>query len=406
MRPSATNRARRPKPDRGPLYEFLHLLWWVPLIALPFAWFFMFIQRAPWSAFWQFWLAALIFGGPINLSIWITKYTIQPLLVRRFEGDDKVSIYIAVAHLVMSLLGAVAALFILNATIAPGFLNHFHDLVIAMLWSLMFGVMFVGLGLTVRFYRKAVERAGSDRELALARRIQRSFLLSEFPRRQRLECHAVNLSSKEVSGDFYDVVTPNDEEILLAIADVSGKGVPAALLSSMLQASLRTQAGAVSSPASMMTTMNSLACQRTSTGQFATFFLAAVHEPSMTLRYTNGGHNFPVLLRAGHPRKLLETGGTVIGMLEGMPYAEEVIQLKTGDRLVIYTDGVTEAVRDDNEMFGEERLYELLDAFPANASAEEMVEGVLAGVREYLGENEAGDDITVMALRVLPGMVH
>ena len=206
-----------------------------------------------------------------------------------------------------------------------------------------------------------------------------------------------------MSGDFYDVVTPNDSEILLAIADVSGKGVPAALLSSMLQASLRTQAGAVASPAAIMRTMNSLACQRTSTGQFATFFRAAIHEPTMMLRDTNGGHNFPLLRRADGSRRTLEVGGTVIGMLEEMPFEEEAIQLETGDLLLVYTDGVTEAAREDQEMFGEDRLIALLEGCPRDISAERLVKRVLDGVTEFLGEFEPGDDITVMALRVLPG---
>lgn len=119
-----------------------------------------------------------------------------------------------------------------------------------------------------------------------------------------------------MSGDFYDVVVPGDDRVLLAIADVSGKGVPAALLSAMLQASLRTQAALALSPAAMMHVINALACQRAVTGQFATFFLASIDEPLLTLRFTNAGHNFPVLLRAGGARELLETGGLVVGMME------------------------------------------------------------------------------------------
>src|SRR6185369_2760707 len=134
----------------------------------------------------------------------------------------------------------------------------------------------------------------ADQELTLARRIQRSFLLESFPQRPRLEVHATNISSREVSGDFYDVVPVADNGLLLAVADVSGNGVPAALLSSMLQASVRTQAGATPSVSAMMGRINSLACQRTATGQFATFFLAWIDERTMRLHYTNAGHNQPI----------------------------------------------------------------------------------------------------------------
>jgi sigma-B regulation protein RsbU (phosphoserine phosphatase) len=168
----------------------------------------------------------------------------------------------------------------------------------------------------------------------------------------------------------------------------------------MIQASLRTQAGAAVSPAAMTTIVNRLACERDSTGQFATMFLAVVDEATLTLRYTNAGHNFPVLVRAGGGRDLLETGGLLTGMMPGVPYAEASIALQPGDRLVVYTDGVTEAAEAAGEMFGEERLYAMLDAMPRSHSARESVESVLAGVFEFLAGTEPGDDITVLALHV------
>jgi phosphoserine phosphatase RsbU/P len=262
-------------------------------------------------------------------------------------------------------------------------------------------VLSVGLVMASRFYQAAVERAGSERELMLARRIQESFLLSEFPRRSRLEVYATNVSSKEVSGDFYDVVPVGDDGYLLAVADVSGKGVPAALLTAMLQASLRTQANAGVRVSAMMETINRLVCGRAATGQFATFFLASVSERDMTLRFTNAGHNFPYLFRASGERKSLETGGLVVGMMEEARYQEECVALAPGDRVVFYTDGVTEAARPDQEMFGEERLIHLVESLPRDLAAREVVDRVLKGVREFLGDTEAGDDITVMVLRVI-----
>jgi sigma-B regulation protein RsbU (phosphoserine phosphatase) len=247
-----------------------------------------------------------------------------------------------------------------------------------------------------------MERAGSDRELQLARRIQQSFLPSVFPARRRFDVHATNVASKEVSGDFYDVVPVGDDGYLLAVADVSGKGVPAALLSSMLQASLRTQAPSGIRLAAMMESVNALVCQRVATGQFATFFLAAASERDMTLRFTNAGHNYPILFQARGGRRTLETGGLVVGMMEPVAYDEGTVALEPGDRLIIYSDGVTEAARADGEMFGEERLVTLVESLPAGLAARELVERVLAGLRAFLGEAEAGDDITLMALRVLP----
>jgi sigma-B regulation protein RsbU (phosphoserine phosphatase) len=304
-------------------------------------------------------------------------------------------------YLATSLVATMIGLVVLNFTLVPGLLGNPGNAMRMIAYSLILGTLVTGAALSYSFYRRAVDRAGADRELALARNIQRSFLLTEFPVRPRIEVHAENVSSREVSGDFYDVVSGGDHTLLLAIADVSGKGVPAALLSSMVQASLRTQAGATVSPAAMVTVINRLACDRGATGQFATLFLAAVDERDRTLRFTNAGHNHPVLLRAAGGRELLDDGGLLVGMMPAVEYTEGVRRLAPGDRVVIYTDGVTEAVDANGTMFGEERLYALLESLPPTLDARGIVEGVLAGVRDFLGDVEAGDDITVMALRAL-----
>jgi sigma-B regulation protein RsbU (phosphoserine phosphatase) len=395
--------ARKDRPAT-PLTDLAHLLWQVPVYAIPFALFFLLSSGGRFSRdqLLGYWIAAMTFTAAINLCLFFTRHVVDGRLHARFRDDPRATWYMAAAYLVASVAGTMIAAGILNVTLIPGLLAHARGVVMLLVYTLLFGALFLGLALASNFYRQAMERAGSERELLLARRIQRSFLLSEFPERARLEAHAVNVSSKEVSGDFYDVVAPGEDRLLLAIADVSGKGVPAALLSSMLQASLRTQAATVLSPASMMRTINGLACQRAVTGQFATFFLAAIDEPTLTLRYTNAGHNFPVLMRADGTRELLATGGLVVGMMEGLPYEEGVVSLATGDRLVFYTDGVSEAANASGEMFGEDRLYALLDALPRALPAEGIVNRVLEGVRAFLGGTEAGDDITVMALRVLP----
>jgi hypothetical protein len=391
---------RKPKKPETPWSALLGMLVTMPLLAVPFAGFFLLMEGAGWKLFPLFWLAALIFSMPVGLANWGVGQFLAPVMVRRFGGDLRRTWWITGAHLAASLAGSVASIVILGLTLIPDFLHHGRNVIVALVYSSLFAVLFLGIALVAQFYRKAVSAAGSERELQLARRIQRSFLLTQFPSRPRLEVHAVNVSSKEVSGDFYDVVDGDEGTLVLAVADVSGKGVPAALLSSMIQASLRTQAGAAASPAAMTAIVNRLACERDSTGQFATMFLAVVDEATLTLRYTNAGHNFPVLVRAGGERVLLETGGLLTGMMPGVPYDEAAIALQPGDRLVVYTDGVTEAANAEGEMLGEERLYQMLAAMPRTLSARESVESLLAGVFAFLGGTEPGDDITVLALRV------
>lgn len=388
-------------PPRGPWLDLLGFAWKVPLWSLPFAGFFLLVTGAPTRAFPLYYGVSLVFTICAMLSVWFTKHWLERRVAALPAFASRRTLAIASTYMVMAVLGTMAAAVVLNYSIVPGFMGGARGMLTVAVYCLLFAALFLGISLAISFHRESLERAGSERELQLARRIQRSFLLEDFPRRPRVEVHAVNVSSKEVSGDFYDVVPAGEGSVLLAIADVSGKGVPAALLSSMLQASVRTQAGAVASPAAMLRAINTLACQRASTGQFATFFLAVLHEPTLSLRFTNAGHNFPVLLRAGGERVLLEKGGCVVGLLDGPEFEEETVALAPGDRIVFYTDGVSEAEREGGDMFGEERLYALLEAAPRDLTAERLVEHVLAGVRGFLDGVEPGDDITVMALRVL-----
>lgn len=391
----------RPRSKRSAKSDALAMLWRIPVSTVGFALFFTLLLGQREGSFVGMLMVSAVFSSVINVGLWVTSWVLVPRLAPQLYTDDSQALKLAGAFFFSSLFYALIAAVIIHFTILPGFLGNSQAIISIVLYSSVFGVLFVGIAMAFTFHRSAMARAGSERELVLARRIQESFLLSEFPSSTRIEMHAVNLSSKEVSGDFYDVVPRGDAGFLLAVADVSGKGVPAALLSSMLQASLRTQAQSVHSLADIMTSINALVCQRSITGQFATFFLAAVDEPEMRLRYTNAGHNFPVLLRANGERVLLEEGGLVVGMMEGMPYVEASLDLHPGDRVLLYTDGVSEAADPSGEMFGEDRLYALLDGLPRELSARVMVDRVLAGLTTFLAGAEPGDDITVMALRVL-----
>jgi serine phosphatase RsbU (regulator of sigma subunit) len=249
--------------------------------------------------------------------------------------------------------------------------------------------------------RDRIAVARFEEELNLARQIQRTSLLSEFPPMPRCEVHALYIPSKAVGGDFYDVVSTGDGGHLVAIADVSGKGMPAALLSAMLQASLRTQADAVSSPARILHTINSLLYRSTTTNQFATFFLAHIEGNGLRMSFSNAGHNWPVVLRPNGERVFLARGGTVLGFLEEIDFEEDHVSLKPGDRVVFYTDGISEAANGSGELFGEERLYEAVHAVPRDLPARAIAERVLESLRAFLGDVEPQDDMTLLVIRVL-----
>jgi len=253
--------------------------------------------------------------------------------------------------------------------------------------------------------RERVGVARLEEELNLARRIQRKSLISEFPEMPGCEVHALSIPSKHVGGDFYDVVPVGNGSYLIAIADVSGKGVPAALLSSMLQASLRTQAESVGSLSDILKNINALLYRSTEIQQFATFFLGRVECRHARLAFSNAGHNWPILMRANGEKLFLERGGTLLGIMERTRFEEGHAALTPGDRVVLYTDGISEATNADGEQFGEERLVNLVQSLPLDLSARRVAERILESLHDFLGPIEPQDDMTLLVLRALEPVV-
>ena len=249
--------------------------------------------------------------------------------------------------------------------------------------------------------KERVAGARVEEELNLARQIQRTSLLSEFPAIPHCEVHAVYRPSRHVGGDFYDIVPTGDGSFLMAIADVSGKGMPAALLSAMLQASLRTQSNPGAAVPEILRNINTLLYRSTAIQQFATFFLARLDGHSLKLTFSNAGHNYPVILRKGSPRIFLEKGGTILGILEDVDYEQAEVSLVAGDVAVLYTDGVNEAQDKDGQLFGEERIYQAIESLPRDLCAKDVADRLLATLGEFLDGTEPQDDITLMVLRVL-----
>jgi serine phosphatase RsbU (regulator of sigma subunit) len=397
-------RPPRPKAPRSRTFVVVRRYLLQPLFAIPFAAFFGTLFGQGWRSYAIAYAMALVFGVCIATAITI----VDLVLGRRRGRETEASLApgdiarIGLVYTGASILGALAAAAILHFTIVPGFLGGPRAVLVTSMFTLLFSVLALAVSYAIAFYQNAIGRAKAEEELNLARRIQRSFLLSSFPRLPGVEIHATNLSSRQVSGDFYDVVADGEGRWLLAIADVSGKGVPAALLTSMLQASLRTQAGRGLSVSDMLHAINRLVCQNEASGQFATFFLARLEQSPLALTFSNAGHNYPVVFRDGGEREFLVRGGVVVGFLESASFEEESLPLRPGDRLVFYTDGVTEAQNAAGEMYGEERLYDLVQGLPAHLTARETADRILAGVRAFLDGVEAGDDITLLVVRVEP----
>ncbi len=251
-----------------------------------------------------------------------------------------------------------------------------------------------------RLYEEEIEKQKIEEELAMARRIQARLLPSEIPTLSGVEIHAVNISSKQVSGDYYDLVLREDGKLAIVIADVSGKGMPASILASNLQAAVRAQCDMCDSPAMILDRINRQIYASTEPEHFATLFLAFFDPDQRRLIYSSGGHNAPVLVKGDGTFRELDKGGLPLGAFDFGTYEEETIALEEGDLLFLYTDGLTETKGPDgDEDFGETRLNNLLLA-RSRTAVDELINGITDDLIAFSGRREHDDDITMIALRI------
>jgi sigma-B regulation protein RsbU (phosphoserine phosphatase) len=210
--------------------------------------------------------------------------------------------------------------------------------------------------------------------------------------------------AREVGGDFYDVVALDPGRVLLAVGDVSGKGMPAALFMVRSITLLRAVALRDDPADGLLARLNTLLCENNPSELFTTAFLAVVDAATGNLTCYNGGHPPPLISRGGAPfAPLALPRGLVVGIVEGVPYPAATVRLEPGDRLVVYTDGVTEAEDPAGRMFGEERLCATLDGC-ASRDAAGLVEAVRAAVRDFAGAAPQSDDMTLLALGYHPAV--
>jgi hypothetical protein len=376
----------------------LHVLWQVPVYSLPFGIFFGTIFGASRRDYYGAYLVALVFTSVIMVALWAVRSFAVPALERRFLNWHRSFLNEGLLYMATSLLGSFVAALMLHKTLIPGFLGSTRQVAVLAMFSLLFAVLLTAVGLVLQYHKSSIEHARREKEMELARRIQHSFLPEAFPEKTRFEVHAVNVASRGVSGDFYDVV-PAGDALLLAVADVEGKSVPAALLTAMLQASLRTQMAWVTSTADIMSNINTLCCRREGVQQFATFFLMRLTEDGRIV-YSNAGHNAPLWMKGGTERVLLERGGMMLGVVEGAPFQEETLTLGARDRIVVYTDGITERTNLAGEEFGPDRLAALTASLPPELGARQATERILSALDAFSQGVEPGDDQTLMVLQM------
>ena len=247
--------------------------------------------------------------------------------------------------------------------------------------------------------RSRDELVALRQELGVAAKMQESILPTDFPDDPRYDLHAWMTPAREVGGDFYDFFKLENDRLAMVVADVSGKGVPAALFMMVSRTLMKGTAIGSSDPAKCMAEVNDLLAESNEESMFVTVFYTSFNPASGLLEYANGGHNLPFVVKAsGEVRKVESESGLVLGVLPGFEFPGGSLELEPGDTFFLYTDGVTEAMNEDGEEFGDDALAKAL-AECAGASAEDVRRHVVEAVKEHAGEASQSDDITCLALK-------
>jgi len=259
-----------------------------------------------------------------------------------------------------------------------------------------------------RLAERMVAEERLRRELALAAEVQRRLLPERPPEGLAVELAGFCQPARGVGGDYYDFIKFDNQQLGIAIADVAGKGIAAALLMSTVQATLRSlSAGgnghgyANNSLADMVATLNQLLCNSTRGANYVTFFYAQFDQTTQQLAYVNAGHNPPFFYRAepSHDFRSLSSGGIFVGMFENCGYEQEVVQMQSGDVLIAFTDGLSEALDAGGEEFDEERIKEAL-AETAQLSVNEIRDEIVRRVKEWIASAPQYDDLTFIVMKV------
>jgi sigma-B regulation protein RsbU (phosphoserine phosphatase) len=237
-----------------------------------------------------------------------------------------------------------------------------------------------------------------DEELLRAREIQESLLPKVIPQLPGFEVASAWQPARAVGGDYFDVLKLSETRLAICIADVSGKGVPAALLMANVQASLRATVRDMDSPARVCSIINGMLCETIAADKFVTFFCGVVDAEARTFRYCDAGHPYPILVSSGAVQALDQGGGAVLGVFPAWKYEEATVSLRAGDRLLLFTDGITEAANSQDEEFGMERVAAFAKTNFASTAAQ-MNRQLLAQVTQFCGAHFM-DDATLLVLAV------
>ena len=251
-----------------------------------------------------------------------------------------------------------------------------------------------------RLIEAYVEKERMEEALKLAHDIQMSMLpkiFPPFPKRHEFEIFATIAPAKEVGGDFYDFFFIDDDHLCFAVGDVSGKGVPASLFMAVTKTLFKATAGNGGAPGEILARLNAEICRDNESCMFVTFFCAILNIRTGQVDYSNGGHNLPYYLHRDGVSPLENAGGRALGVVEQSAYISGRMVLSPGEALLLYTDGVTEAMDSRETLYSDQRLERFL-ASNRSSSPRQIIGDLVSDVRHFAGGAPQSDDITVLAL--------
>lgn len=341
-------------------------------------------------------------------AVRVDDATADPRFYGRIDQDARVMTRSLLAAPLAAERGPIGVLQVVNRIGGGTFGDDDLEFLEALAGSVAVAVENARLLAETRAQLVALQRATEEhaalealrRELDIAREIQQSILPRRFPDRGRLDLFATMLPARDVGGDFYDFFALDDHRFGLVIGDVSGKGMPAALFMAVSRTLIKSTALSGVGPAACLGRVNELLLADNPADMFVTIFYAILDLRSGEVTCSNGGHNPPFVLRPGGGVDALTAGGTLLGVLDGARFSEHRLQLRAGDTLLLFTDGVTEAADAADRLYGDARLADVL-AHAGAGSAEQLVQALLRDVARHGDGVAQSDDITVLAARYL-----
>lgn len=333
-----------------------------------------------------------------QLSGWMILHK-SPLLVNDFKNDDRIKFIekradlksiLAVPLMLKSKLIGVVSLF--NKRDEREFTNEDQRLLSIIAGQSSQVIENARLALREQTLIKVQE------EMRLANKIQTDLLPKEIPQFKGYQLAGRSIPAKEVGGDYFDFMKIDDDSVAFCVADISGKGLPAALLMANLQATLRGQTFLNVSCTNCISFTNNLLYTNTDSSKYATLFYGILNTKENIIKYCNAGHNPPFLFTDNSKTQKLEIGGVVVGMIPNSKFQEGIIEINENDVLILYSDGVTEAMNAAAEEFGEEKMLDIVRT-NLKSTAEEIVQKILDEVKEHSKKVEQSDDITIMVIK-------